>query len=202
MRPSCATGSRKRPRRTSNHVRHQAFRVALLADPLPDRWRIASMKNSKDSLLPQTSFRSRDVERFWSHVKRTGPDECWLWTKSKVKFGHGLIRISKKLLVAHRVAFAITNAWLPEVVRHSCDVPACCNPRHLIAGTQLDNVKDRNVRKRQASGSRNGQSKFDWETVRRIRADPRGARLLAKEYGVNPSAISQIKSFKVWRIPE
>lgn len=34
------------------------------------------------------------------------------------------------------------------VVRHTCDNPKCINPEHLILGTPMDNIKDRDERNR------------------------------------------------------
>lgn len=34
------------------------------------------------------------------------------------------------------------------VVRHACDRPECCNPGHLLVGTQKDNAKDASKRDR------------------------------------------------------
>ena len=34
------------------------------------------------------------------------------------------------------------NGFEPDVVRHTCDEPACVNPKHLIKGTQKENVRD------------------------------------------------------------
>jgi hypothetical protein len=36
-----------------------------------------------------------------------------------------------------------------QVVRHTCDNARCVNPLHLMVGTQLDNVRDRDRRGRQ-----------------------------------------------------
>lgn len=34
------------------------------------------------------------------------------------------------------------------VVRHSCDNPSCCNPLHLLVGSQQENIQDAYDRKR------------------------------------------------------
>jgi DNA-binding NarL/FixJ family response regulator len=38
-------------------------------------------------------------------------------------------------------------------VRHACDNPACCNPLHLLAGTQTDNIADMMTRNRRVQGT-------------------------------------------------
>lgn len=57
--------------------------------------------------------------------------------------------------LAHRAALAEKlGRPVVGVARHTCDVPACVNPDHLIEGTQADNVHDMVDRDRQAKGPR------------------------------------------------
>ncbi len=90
-------------------------------------------------------------DRFWKKVRRGGPDECWPWLAGKSSFGHGRFKIGGQLFSAHRVAFVLAggeieplkmNQYHGTVIRHTCDNPGCCNPAHLIQGTQYDNAKD------------------------------------------------------------
>lgn len=93
------------------------------------------------------------------------------------------------------------------VIRHTCDNPLCCNPRHLIPGTQADNVRDMVERGRRgdSSGERNPKARLTWDDVRRIRrmyADGmRGKRQqdVADEYGVTQTTISGILRGVTWR---
>ena len=45
----------------------------------------------------------------------------------------------------HRAVYAMVHGAIPKglVVRHTCDNTLCVNPKHLIIGTQLDNIRDR-----------------------------------------------------------
>jgi hypothetical protein len=91
------------------------------------------------------------------------------------------------------------------MVRHSCDNPPCCNPSHLLEGTQLDNMGDAASRGRTAQGSRNGMAKLCEEDVREIRRIYRpktrdaGAIPLAHRYGVSTATIIQIASGRKWK---
>lgn len=54
----------------------------------------------------------------------------------------------------HRLSYEVYNGIIPEgmVVRHTCDNPPCINPKHLLVGTNADNVRDRVSRGRSAVG--------------------------------------------------
>jgi hypothetical protein len=75
-------------------------------------------------------------------------------------------------------------------VRHTCDNPPCCNPAHLLLGTQADNCRDMVVRRR------SGVEKLTPDNVREIRSRPwrRGDNTRwAAEFGVHPYTISAVR---------
>ena len=76
----------------------------------------------------------------------------------------------------HRIVYAEYNSVPVQslkgyVIRHTCDNPRCINPEHLVIGKQSDNIKDRQLRNRQANGSGHGLSKLNEEAVLFIRAN-------------------------------
>jgi len=88
-------------------------------------------------------------DRFWSKVKKTGPEECWTWEAGKLPNGYGNFRLAGEMVRAHRVAFAlanddesflITGAYMDSVLDHLCRNPSCVNPAHLELVTQRENV--------------------------------------------------------------
>lgn len=87
-----------------------------------------------------------DIERYDARVD-TSPDwaECWPYRGAINNKGYGRfstwVPIRRRLL-AHRVQYFLTWGHLPPVVMHTCDNPICCNPRHLVGGTQADNIRD------------------------------------------------------------
>lgn len=135
--------------------------------------------------------------RFWNKVDEKGPDDCWLWTGSVDAHGYGQIGYQKKIIKAHRYSWEINNGPIPkgECVLHACDNPTCVNPRHLFLGSRPDNIIDMTFKGRH-------WSPLDAEKVREIRAKyskgKYGFKKLAKEYGVNPSAIYMIVTNQTW----
>ena len=80
---------------------------------------------------------------------------CWEWQGA-----HGLgtrgeyrprVTIGNKDYYVYRIVYQLftgINLEPHEVVRHECDHSWCCNPYHMIVGTQLDNVQDMLKRER------------------------------------------------------
>jgi hypothetical protein len=91
------------------------------------------------------------------------------------------------------VAYEIFVGSLPEGVDllHRCDQPSCVNPEHLFIGDQVLNNIDRDRKLRLSH-------KLTLDKVMAIRSDPRSHRLIAKDYNINQSDVSRIKSRKRW----
>ena len=85
------------------------------------------------------------IERFMSKVTKT--DTCWLWNASCRRDGYGQFSVGGRagtMRAAHRVSYEIHTGKVPDglVIMHTCDVPRCVNPAHLVAGTQSENLAD------------------------------------------------------------
>jgi hypothetical protein len=94
---------------------------------------------------------------FWKKVDVGDPNDCWIWQRAKSPDGYGkCLYLGEQL--AHRAAWKDTYGEIPNgfCVLHSCDNPACVNPKHLFLGTRDDNMADRNAKGRQARGKRHG----------------------------------------------
>ncbi|MEQ8450890.1 MAG: HNH endonuclease signature motif containing protein [Alphaproteobacteria bacterium] len=101
-------------------------------------------------------------ERFWSKVDRSTADECWEWTSNKNNKGYGLFKVSAVVgnKLAHRLAYEDAKGRIPVgmLVRHTCDNPACVNPKHLVRGTHKQNVADMDQRKRRVTNTPHGEA--------------------------------------------
>lgn len=128
--------------------------------------------------------------------------DCWEWQGSKVRNGYGRIGVNKKDWLVHRLIYELCVSHVPpsRVICHRCDNPSCCNPSHLYAGTQADNMRDAvsrgNHYKPCPKGSRKARKLTD-DAVRDIRrrADIGGKGIvskLAREYGVSAVLVSQV----------
>lgn len=145
----------------------------------------------------------KHVAGFWARVDRKGDDECWLW-KGAVhnRKGYGYMRVMGRNLLAHRMAYVISSGSLPDLslkVCHRCDVPACCNPKHLFLGTYAENNRDRHNKGRTVIGEGNGKAKLDEARVLEIReraAASESTADLAAEFGVARRTVQYIVSGK------
>lgn len=153
-------------------------------------------------------------DRFWSKVNIADADSCWEWQAFRTDEGYGQFttilteryasgRLKVKTHIASRLAFELAHGAIPEgyCVRHTCDNPPCCNPKHLILGDQEQNIADRIARRRSASGANNGRAKLTDEQVREIRyvASNQPRIALARQFNVSPSVVRNIVSGKTWK---
>lgn len=127
---------------------------------------------------------------------------CWPWIGSFNQTGYGAFSIGYKNILPHRFSYESYCGPIPPgmMILHSCDNRACVNPDHLRVGTHDDNMRDMAERKRVPfhGGELSPTAKLSEVQVRAIFADPRAGVVIAKEYGVNPSTVSLIKSRTNW----
>lgn len=161
----------------------------------------------------------RTVARFNKFTKRTGPDECWIWTGSRRgpktnKYGAIYIK-NKKIghltVAAHRFSWVMHNAVeIPPgmFVCHKCDNPPCVNPYHFFLGTCADNMKDAKDKGRKVhredtkrrlaeyKGDRHKGCKLSDAQVEQVRNEYAAGGVtqqqLAKKYGVFNTTICQL----------
>lgn len=138
-------------------------------------------------------MRSRLENRFWSKVDfDVQRDQCWEWAACTFANGYGAFRFRGNATQAHRVAYYLYHDFdsiddLPgQSIRHTCDNRVCCNPRHLIPGSQSENLIDASKRTRDL--------KLSVEDVKEIRArgPDESYSDLAEEFGVSKAHIGRV----------
>lgn len=157
--------------------------------------------------MPQHHYPNSVVERFWKYVDKAGDDECWLWTASKSRGGYGQLNDRHTLLKAHRIAYELARGPIPagHFACHRCNVPACCNPNHIYAGTPRDNNKDawdagRAVLPKNApAGETHHDAKLTATDVRIIRSSTETGVALSRRFAVSKSTISAIRRGHIWK---
>jgi len=145
------------------------------------------------------------AESFWKRVDIRGPDECWPWLGHTNGSGYGYIEEEHKTKNASRYAWELTHHNRRAgrfKIRHTCDNPPCCNPRHLRRGTHWQNMQDAKKRGQMARGEENGQSKLTRSKVEVIKALHKKGHTntrIAKMMKVSQPIISRILSGQLWR---
>jgi hypothetical protein len=113
---------------------------------------LRGLNNSEPIITEHSAFGPfpGPFQRFWSKVDIRSTDECWHWIGAKNNKGYGNFGYQGKIVIASRLAYILTFGEPPEnhEVMHSCDTPACCNPRHLEIGSHSKNMQDCSTRGR------------------------------------------------------
>lgn len=134
---------------------------------------------------------------------------CWLWLGGASAAEYGITpRIDGEQHYVHRLMVEITAGPISDglEVRHSCDTPLCCNPRHLLTGTHAENMQDMAIRGRSYGSSDFGEDnhsvKLSESDVLEIRKEyPAGQctlRQLGEQYGITEQAVWRIIHRKTW----
>lgn len=158
------------------------------------------------SLLAAHIELHRDLieQKFWSKVNVGAQDECWLWKSERDYYGKVKLPKCGPQVDSHKLAYILANGAVPQglVVRHSCDVKRCCNPKHLLLGTKHDNILDAVERRQHAFGERIGQSVLKDPQIVEIReqfAQGYSHREIARTFGVNRRTVGLIVRRQAWK---
>jgi len=159
------------------------------------------------SNLEPVKFTPKQLERFWSKVKKVDGDDCWEWQANchTTKLPYGQCKINGVGKPAHRHSFEIHFGKIPDGlwVCHKCDNPKCVRPDHLFLGTAKENSKDRDAKGRGICGEKSPNAKLNLVKVAEIRSMmplPYGWQTkLARIYNVSPSLIRAVVTQLAWK---
>lgn len=139
-------------------------------------------------------------DRITSRVKDT--DDCILYPHLGTD-GYGDIQYynedrRKRHYRAHRLSYEIANNVIltkEQLVCHSCDTPACINPKHLFVGTNQDNCDDKMKKGRGVYlyGKDNPSYKHGYYSIHNPTEKPKTAFELLFGREFTKEAVSKIK---------
>lgn len=154
-----------------------------------------------------------DIDWFHNKVDINLVSGCWVWIGGKSrttrKAGneyYGYMKFMGKLQSAHRASWKLHYGEIPIGLNvcHKCDNTSCCNPEHLLLGTDQDNVQDK-IKKGRANlprGSRHHRSKLTEGNVREIRELLKsgiGQTEISKKYKVSVGCIEGVRKGNNWQ---
>jgi hypothetical protein len=140
---------------------------------------------------------------------------CWNWKGSVRPDGYGKTTSQGKQFLAHRLTYCIYTGMSMDderLVLHKCNNKRCCNPEHLYAGTQADNVRDAvehgikrgvpfgswNI---YSTGTRNPNAKLTLKQCLQIKGLLTKGKTVAeikRRYGISHKPIYDIKHNRHW----
>jgi hypothetical protein len=148
-----------------------------------------------------------EFDRFIEKVEKT-EEGCWTWTAATYRSGYGhfrrLIDGKWKMYKAHRYSYEFYNGEIPKglLVCHKCDNPACVNPKHLVLGTQKDNMLDMMSKNRRVRGWSPRYRALSQEIADNIRIDHKSGmsyKELELKYNTSKQQISRIVNLNIWK---
>jgi hypothetical protein len=130
---------------------------------------------------------------------------CWPTKRGLTSNGYALLKIDGKTRMAHRVAWELgNNRSIPDELfaAHYCHNPACCNPMHLHAATQKENMADSVRDLRHYFGQRHHQAKLTRETIKEafiLRQQGWFIERIADHLGVSYIVIQKLLKRETWK---
>lgn len=144
----------------------------------------------------------RREQLFWKKVGPANEKGCRIWQNELDEKGYGRSTYKGYSTTAHRVAYMLAKGPIQPglVVMHDCDNLACCNPDHLLVGTQKENLDDMRRKGRAGDcrnfGEKHGRCKLPSSAIpgikQRYAEGDISQTALAKEHGISQNHLSRI----------
>ena len=152
------------------------------------------------SAIERARDENNPFDQFWLRVDKRGERDCWEWRGG---FGgeYGIYSWNGVVVRASRFSWELANGvQFPRglMACHTCDNPPCVNPKHLYAGTSVDNAGDITVRGRRPKAAKRGRerklkmSESDCELAKAELVVGANVKAIAARFGVSEGVISEI----------
>jgi len=154
------------------------------------------------------------INRFLSNLPKEHINECWNWKGTINSNGYGVLseygRKGKKRY-AHRVSWEFHNkrsipsvdGYHGSVIMHTCDNRKCVNPKHLVLGTQSENVRDMVKKGRKVTvcieGSKHHNASITEEIAQGIFIMKGLYKDIATHYKCSVAVVKGVKNRNTWR---
>jgi len=139
--------------------------------------------------------KSDPVARFLRKVLKM-QSGCHEWQSVIHRDGYGKFHFDGGQKQAHRVAYELfIGSPDGAQVLHRCDNRKCVNPDHLFLGTNQDNVKDMDAKKRR--GTKCKVTLAQAVEIRRLLADRWTQREVGELFGIDQTTVSRIWLHKI-----
>ena len=150
------------------------------------------------------------LRTFWDKVQQCGhewlcPYCCWPFQGGLNSQGYGRATTEEGPRAANRVAWELSNERrLPDELfaAHYCHFRPCCNPMHIHAATQKENMADSVRDQRQYHGQRHHQAKLTPDTIKEaflLRQQGWIIERIADHLGVSYIAIQKLLKRETWK---
>lgn len=165
--------------------------------------RESASQRKLDKRSSRVGINRNTVSDFWSRCEQSG--DCLLYRGTILNNGYGQAWHEGGRYSAHRLSYILTYGSIPKgmVVMHTCDNPACVNPKHLSVGTHMDNSLDMVTKGRQCKGERVNTAKLTAENVESFRSrfalGDTSLTALARIFGIGLSQASRIVRYQTWK---
>ena len=154
------------------------------------------------------NYSEKILVRFFSKIiYPENIDECWLWKAGHFRDGYASFWFNNKVIHASRFIYECYNGPLlpKEQIRHKvCDNKGCVNPYHLLKGSHLDNMKDRDESGLTVKGSKHWRSLLTEKNVENIINDCLNGKFscmseIEQNYKIDRNVIWSILARKTWK---